>query len=107
MDRSNTLSESKDAKGYFERGNNFLSKGDIMQAIGDFDKAIHLGLQFAEAYAGRVITTVKLEKYTKAVEDFNKAIELIRKMQRSGTVRDLPKSALNNTKKQLRSLTKL
>ncbi len=74
MDRSNTLSEPKDAKGYFERGNAFLDKGEVLKAIDDLDEAIHLNPQFARAYFNRGLAKNELGRYKESIEDFYKAI---------------------------------
>ncbi len=74
MDRSNTLPEPRDAKGYFERGKDFLNKGEILKAIDDLDEAVHLNPQFAIAYYHRGLAKNELGQYKKAIEDFDKAI---------------------------------
>ncbi len=109
--RLNTLPEPKDAKGYFERGNDFLNKGEILKAINDLDEAVHLNPQFGRAYYNRGLAKNKLGQYKKAVEDFDKAIGTNPlpppiKIQNFTIIEGLPKTSLENTRKQLRILTK-
>ena len=45
-------------------------------SIGDFNKAIELNQNFAEAYGNRGISYLELGQYQRAIEDHDKAIEL-------------------------------
>ncbi len=109
MDRLNTLSEPKDAKGYFERGNAFLNKGEVVKAIDDLDEAIHLNPRFTRAYYNRGIAKNELGKYKEAIKDLYQAIGTNSpplKIQSSTIVEGLAKLNLGNTRKRSRTLTK-
>jgi len=69
--------KTKDAVlGFFSLGKTYLGLGNYQQAIEDFDRAIELDPEFAEAYWGRGKTYHGLGNYQRAIEDFNRAIEL-------------------------------
>ncbi len=58
------------------RADLYTSTGKYPQAIADFDKAIDLLPDFAEAYLGRGIVYGLQKKYPQAVDDFSRAISL-------------------------------
>jgi len=76
MDKSNTLSEPKDAEQYFERGKEFFNKGYIQKAIENFDKAIEINPQHVWIYNHRGVAKKEFEQYKEAIEDFDKAVEI-------------------------------
>lgn len=67
---------SEDAGTYFEEGTNKHLAGDHEGAIEDFNKAIELDPQFAEAYNNRGIAKFKLGDLNGACSDWHKAGEL-------------------------------
>ena len=47
-----------------------------MEAIADYNKAIDMNPDFADAYDNRGLTFYKQGSFTQAIVDFNKAIEI-------------------------------
>ena len=68
-----TLSE---AAQHNERGIALTEEGNYEQAISEFDKAIELDPDYAEAYSNRGIAYGSQGDFDSAMTDFNKAIEL-------------------------------
>ena len=54
----------------------YCLQGKYDQAIADFDKAIELNPQYAQAYSGRAKANYNKQEYVKAWEDVHKAEEL-------------------------------
>ncbi len=61
---------------YFKNGNAKYSLKDYQGAINDYEKAIKLKPEYAEAWYGKAICESILSKYDDALTDFNKAAEL-------------------------------
>ena len=64
------------AQDYFNRGVANGRNGNLEQAIKDFNKAIKINSEFAEAYYYRGIAHSDKKNFDKAIEDLNKAITL-------------------------------
>ncbi|CAK9297722.1 unnamed protein product [Gordionus sp. m RMFG-2023] len=75
---------SKNALKYKEKGNAWFSKGDYNNAYQSYTDAIQLNPNDAILYNNRAQTLIKLNKYIEAIEDCNKAINLINKSIGSG-----------------------
>ena len=58
------------------RGNMYLEKGDTIQAMTDFNKAVEVDKYYAPAYACRGILYLQDENYTAALDDLNEAVRL-------------------------------
>ncbi len=70
-------SNSKKANDYLKQGINKTYSSDFEEAIRDFDKAIEIRPDFAEAYFYRGNSIYNLDgNIKKAIEDYNKAIEI-------------------------------
>ena len=54
----------------------FFHKKSYSKAISDFNKAIQLNQQYANAYNNRGLTYFHKKSYDKAIDDYNKAIQL-------------------------------
>ena len=68
-----------DASAYLRRGHQFLNRGDLAKALGEFDKAIKLDPQDELAYIAyleRGLIDGTLENYENALIDYDRAIEL-------------------------------
>lgn len=63
------------AAAYFNRGNALLAKGDVDQAIADYDEAIKLDPKNASAYNNRGSVRSEKGDAEGALEDFNTAIK--------------------------------
>ena len=65
------------AEEYFLRGNDYAFQGQHEKAIQDYDEAIRLNPQFADAYYNRGTAYGRdLGQYGKAIKDFDEAIRL-------------------------------
>lgn len=62
-------------------GDNFLNTGDYEQAINQYDKAISINPQMAEAYSNRGVALKMLKQYDAALQSFTKALEFKNKQQ--------------------------
>ena len=61
---------------YNNRGAALLNKNDPLQAIPDFDMAIQMNTNYADAYDNRGTANVNLQKFQEALEDYNHSITL-------------------------------
>jgi Flp pilus assembly protein TadD len=73
-------SDAKDAIAFNSRGAAYQSKGEVDRAIADYDQAIGLKPDYAQAYENRARAFVSKGDYTRAVADVTKAGELTPKM---------------------------
>lgn len=64
------------AEDFLQRGLDKYSKGDVSGAIKDYNQAINLKNDYAEAHYQRGLAYSKLGITQKAIEDFDKALEL-------------------------------
>ena len=65
-----------DAAFYITRGQAYWSARDFVRAIQDYDEAIRLDPESANAYHGRGISYYLLRQYEEAVQDFDEALRL-------------------------------
>jgi tetratricopeptide (TPR) repeat protein len=63
-------------KVYYERGQTYNSEGRWQEAINDYDCAIKLQPDFADAYVARGKTYLKVGRPDAALADFQRAAEL-------------------------------
>ncbi len=68
--------ESRDAKFYFNRGVANFEKGQLDQAILDFNKALEINPRYAPSYYERGYVYYLRKEYDKCWKDINKAQEL-------------------------------
>ncbi len=68
---------SKKAVEYFNRGNFKFRLKEYSYSIKDFDKAIELSPEFAEAYYKRGEARSSIGNHLEAEKDYNKAIDII------------------------------
>ncbi|MBP5973306.1 tetratricopeptide repeat protein [Brasilonema sp. CT11] len=61
---------------YFYRGNSYGNKKDDDRAISDYNQAIKLDPNLAQAYYNRGISYAKKKDYGRAIADYNQAIKL-------------------------------
>lgn len=73
---SANTSELETAADYFEAGNNEFDQKHYQNAIADYDQAIVLNPDYAEAYNNRAYTNMILENYAPALKDLDQAIAL-------------------------------
>ena len=64
------------AETYLARGNTKTALGQYLDAISDYDKAIQLKFDYADAYNNRGAAKHHLGQHTAAIQDFDKAIQL-------------------------------
>jgi len=92
-------SNSKKAKIYLKQGISKAYSSDFEEAIKDFDKAIYLQPDFADAYFYRGNSNYNLNgNIKKAIEDYNKAIEIKPDFANAYNNRGNMKSYLGNEK---------
>lgn len=65
-----------DAIDYYNRGNDFRKKGQYDSAIEDYNKAIQLDPNLAQAYGNRGLAHGRKGEYDRSIEDCSKAIAL-------------------------------
>ena len=68
--------DTKDYKDYFNEGKKWLESGEPEVALTSFSKAIALNPKHSESYYQRGITNDILDKFSCAIEDFTKVIDL-------------------------------
>ena len=61
---------------YFYFANAYLDTGKYKDAISNYDKAIQINPQFADAYSSRGNAYAKQDQYTLAIADYNYAIQI-------------------------------
>src|SRR5262245_28839780 len=71
--QAQTLDSAKD---YFQRGNERRERGQLKQAIADYDRAIELDPRMASAFRGRAVARQDLGDLAGALTDFDRAIDL-------------------------------
>jgi tetratricopeptide (TPR) repeat protein len=67
---------SQNAIKYIHSGDSKLNLGDIKEAIIDYNKAIEIDPNFAEAYINRGNAKSKLQDYIEAIADYTKALSI-------------------------------
>jgi tetratricopeptide (TPR) repeat protein len=74
---SNVLEKlPEDKTVYIARGLVYQDMGNHQFAVNDFNSAINLDPNFAEAYYRRGVSKLKSRRYHEAIEDFRKSLEL-------------------------------
>jgi tetratricopeptide (TPR) repeat protein len=76
MDRGLEISDSYDHLFYYNMGNNYVALNEPETAMEMFTKAIEADAQFSEPYLNRANLSVRMEKYTQAVKDYNLYLSL-------------------------------
>ncbi len=66
-----------DANALGERGNDLLNNGDFHGAIACYDEALRIEPKLGYLYNNRGVAYHRLEDYKRAVEDYDRAIELL------------------------------
>ena len=84
------------AEKFFHEAKKHLKAKRYPKAIKNFDKAIKLNPDYAEAYNNRGVAKGSLKKYVKAIEDFDHAIKLNPDYADAYCLRGFTKSSLKN-----------
>jgi tetratricopeptide (TPR) repeat protein len=66
----------RDSASYYNRGVDYTNQKEWNKAIAEFDRAIELNSNLAEAYGYRGFTYFQLQDWERAINDFNRAIFL-------------------------------
>ena len=74
--RREPMREDVQGDNYFQRGNFRGVLGKYQESIEDYDRAIELKPDFAEAHGNRGVTNFELKEYKAALEDYDRAISL-------------------------------
>jgi tetratricopeptide (TPR) repeat protein len=69
-------SEPQDAKGFFQRGEDNYYKGNFDAAIADFQKAVELDPNYADAYCEMGVSYMEKSDWDSAIVQLGKAIEI-------------------------------
>lgn len=80
----------------FNRGTTKSSQGDYLGAIQDFDEAIRLKQNFAEAYCGRGQCKAACMEHMDAMQDYDDAIRLKPELETAYNNRGVSKAALGD-----------
>lgn len=64
------------ARPYINRGLAYQNKGNLEQALLDYNKAIEIDSNYAQAYNNRGLLYYAREDFTQAIADYSKAIEI-------------------------------
>jgi tetratricopeptide (TPR) repeat protein len=83
-DRSTSNVKLKDAKYYRARGVASYHNGDTASAIADFDLAIRLDSNFADAYIDRAVALYRMRQFDRAFADIAQASRIV-KSRRTAT----------------------
>lgn len=90
------LPDFRDAAGWLEQGYLHYEQGDYATAFDDFDQAVALSPELAEAYVGRGRSTQSLGDYENAIEDYTLALEFDSKYAEAYSHRMLAYAVLGN-----------
>jgi tetratricopeptide (TPR) repeat protein len=67
---------SGDAVTFFNRGNDHYKKGDYDRAIADYNEALRINPNYAEAYNNRGLAYYYKKDYDRAIADYNEALRI-------------------------------
>lgn len=79
LEMNSKIINSEKAKSYNNRGTLKEDLKDFNGAIADYDKAIELHPQYANAYYNKAMACIKLNMFSKSIENFEKAKDLYQK----------------------------
>ncbi len=71
------LSSFSQANEHYFRGNDFMNRGDFLNSIKEFKKAIKIDKDFVFAYDNLAISFRKQENYKKAIKYYKKSLEIL------------------------------
>jgi tetratricopeptide (TPR) repeat protein len=86
----------KSASAWYSRAVCWKHKGELNNAIKDFDEAIRLDPKEAKAYGGRGVAKRALKDYTGAIADYDEALRLDPNSARAYYNRGIAKDSLKN-----------
>lgn len=98
--------QSISAETYYVWGNVKFKQGDYVGAISDFDNAIQLKPDYAEAYNNRGLAKHKMGEYTAALADYEIAIQLKPGLSVTYNNRGLTKQALGKLQAAIKNYDK-
>ena len=107
--KENPKQDSKpnlNAEDYFVQGLHKDYCQDYKGAIEDYNKAIELKPNYADAYCNRGISRINLSDYKGAIEDYNKAIELKPDYAEAYNNRGISRKSLSNYKGAIKDYNK-
>ena len=89
-----------------ESGNAALARGDLDEALADFDSALDAQPESARARERRAATFLQVKKFDQAMNDCNEALKIDGKFASAYFTRGLAEKDLGDTEKALEDFTK-
>jgi CHAT domain-containing protein/lipoprotein NlpI len=92
---------------FLKRGVDYLNHNDYQQAIEQFDRALEINPNFAEAYYLRGITHRQMDDTSKAVEDYTQALQIKPNLSEAHTSRASARSNIGDYKGAVEDYTQV
>ena len=101
-----STSGGKSAAELIENGKAALARGDVDQALADFNSALEAHADLAGAREGRALAFLQMKKFDQALYDCNEALKIDGNLASAYFTRGLAEKSLGDTEKALQDFTK-